>query len=443
MGKRYLDIDVLTAAKERIAWTFDRFPERLYVSFSGGKDSTVLMHLACAEARRRGRRIGLLFIDWEAQMEMTIAHVRHMLAEYADCIEPHWICLPLRTTNACSQIEPEWAPWDPAKRDIWVREMPPEAFPADRLPFFKPHDTFEEFVRDFAVWYSGGKPTACLLGIRGDEASTRYMDVVDRGGRDRIDPDTGEVVRIGHERLEGRSWTVKLNLGTADAPIYNCSPIYDWRTEDLFTYLGKFGLAYNPLYDMMHKAGLKLSQMRICEPYGDEQRKGLWLYHIVEPETWQKVVNRVAGANTGALYSRERGNVAGVGKVRLPPNMPTWKAYAEFLLDTMPHATAEHYRSKIATWLRYYQQHGYPDLNIPDSKDGDTGVKDVASWRRVCKCLMRNDYWCKTIGFSPTKTQSYERYQRIMARRREEWGIMASGASSEAASTTFSHSACA
>ena len=424
MAKHYLETDVLSAAQERISWTMDRF-ERFYISFSGGKDSSVMMHLACAEARRRGRRIGCLFIDWEAQMDMTISHVREMLSLYADCIDPYWIALPLRTTNACSQIEPEWSPWDPEKKDIWVREMPLEAIDASRLPWFHPHDTFEEFVRDFATWYSDGKPTACLVGIRADESRSRYLTVVDRGGRDKIDPETGEMTRIGHERLEGKSWTVKLSLGTDEARIYNVFPIYDWATTDIWTYLGREGLPYNRLYDVMHKAGIPLSKMRICEPYGDEQRVGLWLYHVVEPETWARVINRVSGANTGALYSRERGNVMGNGKIKLPAGM-TWRTYAEFLLDTMPPATAEHYRSKIATWLRWYQNHGYPNLEIPDCRDGDTGTQDVASWRRVCKCLLKNDYWCKTIGFSPTKTASYERYQGIMARRRDEWGIFSS-----------------
>jgi len=426
MGNRELATDVLTAARERIAFTFDRF-ERLYVSFSGGKDSTVLMHLACDEARRRGRRIGVLFIDWEAQMDMTIAHVREMLALYANCIDPYWIALPLRTTNACSQIEPEWSPWDPAKRDLWVREMPPEALDVSRLPWFRPHDTFEEFVRDFAVWYSDSLTTACLLGTRADESRVRRLNVIDRGGRDKIDPETGEIIRTSHERLEGRSWTVRLSLGTDEARIYNVCPIYDWATADIWTYLGRERLTYNRLYDVMHKADIPLSKMRICEPYGDEQRIGLWLYHVVEPETWARVIARVSGANTGALYSRERGNVMGNGKVRLPEGM-TWKTYAEFLLGTMLPATAEHYRSKIATWLRWYQNHGYPDLAIPESADGDTGPKDVASWRRVCKCLLKNDYWCKTIGFSPTKTASYERYQRILERHRNEWGSFAKAA---------------
>ena len=52
----------------------------------------------------------------------------------------------------------------------------------------------------------------------------------------------------------------------------------------------------------MHKAGLTIHQQRICQPYGDDQRRGLWLFHLIEPITWAKVVARVNGANSGALY---------------------------------------------------------------------------------------------------------------------------------------------
>ena len=63
--------------------------------------------------------------------------------------------------------------------------------------------------------------------------------------------------------------------------------------------------SYNKLYDLMHGAGLTIHQMRLCQPYGDDQRRGLWLFHLIEPNTWAKVVSRVNGANSGALYVME------------------------------------------------------------------------------------------------------------------------------------------
>jgi predicted phosphoadenosine phosphosulfate sulfurtransferase len=86
MPKTRLGVDVLTAARQRIADTFDQFP-RVYVSFSAGKDSTVMLHLVADEARRRGRSFGVLLVDLEGQYRLTIEHAEACLAEYADVAE--------------------------------------------------------------------------------------------------------------------------------------------------------------------------------------------------------------------------------------------------------------------------------------------------------------------------------------------------------------------
>ena len=47
--KIYREQNVLDAARDRIAKTFDSV-ERVYVAFSGGKDSSVMFHLVMEEA---------------------------------------------------------------------------------------------------------------------------------------------------------------------------------------------------------------------------------------------------------------------------------------------------------------------------------------------------------------------------------------------------------
>ena len=76
--KKYLDKDVYTAAKERVSYIFDEF-ENICVSFSGGKDSGVVLNLCIDEARRRKRKIGVLFIDLEAFYEKTIEFVERII----------------------------------------------------------------------------------------------------------------------------------------------------------------------------------------------------------------------------------------------------------------------------------------------------------------------------------------------------------------------------
>ena len=142
----------------------------------------------------------------------------------------------------------------------------------------------------------------------------------------------------------------------------------------------------------------------------------------MSPEMWAKLVYRVAGANTGALYGNERGNVLGNGAVECPPGH-TFETYCKFLLRTLPPKTSEHYKNKIAVYLNWWRTRGYPD-EIPQFVDGtlETAGK-VPSWRKICKSILRNDYWCRWLGFSPTKTQAYERYMALMKKRRQNWQI--------------------
>lgn len=401
-SKRMLGISVFDAAAQRIAWTFDNF-QRVYVSFSGGKDSTVMLHLVAAEARRRNRKIGVLFIDWEAQYRATIDHISEMFDLYEDVIIPYWVALPLKTVNAVSQFEPEWISWEHGKENIWVRDCHPLAITDEALfPFYSYAMTFEEFVPLFGEWFGGGLPTACFVGIRVEESLHRWCT---------IHSDS-------KEKVGGKCYTTVVGDNVS-----NVYPIYDWKTEDVWKFHGRTNLPYNKLYDRMYQAGLTIHKMRICEPYGSEQRQGLWLFHVIEPDTWGKVVARVNGANSGALYSKERGNVLGINTVVLPENH-TWRSFALHLLSSMPTKTSEHYKGKIAVYLKWYQDRDYPD-GIPDEQHRDCDSKDrVPSWKRICKTLLRNDYWCRTLSFSPTKTSAYGRYQTMMKRRREQWNLI-------------------
>jgi predicted phosphoadenosine phosphosulfate sulfurtransferase len=400
--KRGLGIDVLTAARQRLRRVFNDFPN-VYVAFSGGKDSGVVLELAADEARRRGRRLGVLIIDLEAQYAHTIDYLRLMLERHADVLEPYWVALPLKLRNAVSDRQPTWTCWDPDQAPAWVRPLPehPAAVTdPDYFDFFEPGMEFEDFTPQFGAWYAerhGGRLTACLVGIRSDESINRYRTIA-------------SPKKQTHEGLRWTTW-----LGGS---VYNAYPIYDWRTEDDWRFYGRERVPYNRIYDLMHQAGVSIHQARLCQPYGDDQRRGLWLYHILEPQTWTKVVARVQGAAFGARYSQTSGNIMGRVTITCPEGM-TWQEYAKALLASMPEPTAEHYRDKIAVFLRWYDQRGYPGGIIPD--DGPLDRK-IPSWFRICKVLLSYDYYCKGLSFAPpAQTEAYRRYMKRLRIKRQEW----------------------
>jgi len=407
MSKKYLGISVLEAARQRIAWTFDTFP-RIYCSLSGGKDSTVMTHLVMEEAVRRSRKIGLMYIDFEAQFQHTIAHLEEMYQLYADHIEPFWIALPIHLRNAVSQFQHHWICWNPDREADWVRR-PPEIAITDtqEFPFYQYAMEFEDFVPRFGQWYArqtlNGEPqlTACFVGIRTVESLNRWRTIAGHG-----------------TKFDNRNWT-----NSIDETLWNIYPIYDWITQDIWVYHAKTGKPHNEIYDLMHKAGLSLHQQRLCQPYGDDQRKGLWLFHVLEPETWSRVVARVNGANSGAMYAQESGNILGNIKISKPEEH-TWESFAMLLLESLPPKMQEHYKNKIAVFIKWWQEHGVEMCDDGPLGRGMAEEPEYANWKRICKALLRNDFWCRGLGFSMHKSGAYEKYLERMREKRAEWGIL-------------------
>lgn len=387
--KKYKDSNVLEEAQERIRYIFDNF-ERVYLSFSAGKDSTVMLHLVMAEAIKRKQKIGILLVDLEAQYKCTMEHAEKCIRMYSDWVDVYWVSLPIALRNAVSNFQPKWLCWDPAAKETWVRNPPDFAITDESFfDFFQSGMEFEEFVPLFGEWYSEGKSCACFVGIRTDESLNRFRTIASNK----------------KERHNGRSFTTKVTDN-----VYNVYPVYDWGVSDLWLYHYRNpSLPYNAVYDYMHKAGLSPSQMRICQPYGDDQRRGLWLYHILEPKTWYKVVARVNGVNSGALYIQESGNVTGYAKITKPDNH-TWKSFCNLLLGTLPEATRDHYIEKFKTFIKWWKPRGY-ETGIPEESPGVLESQKLApSWRRLCKVLLRNDYWCKGLNFTQPKSAAYGRY---------------------------------
>lgn len=395
--KCYRDASVLTAARERINFVFDEF-ERIYVAFSGGKDSSVLFHLTMEQAIARNRKVAVMFIDFEAQYQETIRHIHEMLELYEHFIDPHWICIPMLLRNAVTNYEPRWTCWDESARKNWIRQKPVGIKTEDDYPFALPGMEFEEFIILFGEWYGQGRKTAGLIGIRAQESLHRYCAVATWEKKDLM--------------YKQKRWTTKVVAET-----YNIYPIYDWRTEDIWKYHAKYpDKPHNRIYDKMHMAGVKLSQQRLCQPFGDDQRRGLWLYHILEPETWFKLIARVNGANSGALYIEEKGNINGYNKIQLPPGH-TWRSFCNLLLQTMPPKTRAHYVERFQKFIYGWQRRGY--ANIPEEAPPELESKCWApSWRRMCKVLLRNDYWCKGLGQTQPKSEAYAKYKQIKAARK-------------------------
>ncbi|EPI9443858.1 DUF3440 domain-containing protein [Escherichia coli] len=259
----------------------------------------------------------------------------------------------------------------------------------------------EQFVREFAEWFSQKRPAAMMIGIRADESYNRFVAIASLNKQRFADDKPWTTAAPG-----GHSWYIY--------------PIYDWKVADIWTWYANHQSLCNPLYNLMYQAGVPLRHMRICEPFGPEQRQGLWLYHVIEPDRWAAMCARVSGVKSGGIYAGHDNHFYGHRKILKPEHLD-WQEYALLLLNSMPEKTAEHYRNKIAIYLHWYQKKG---IEVPQTQQGDIGAKDIPSWRRICKVLLNNDYWCRALSFSPTKAKNYQRYNERIKGKRQEWGIL-------------------
>ena len=402
MKKIYRDETVYEATKKRLNLIFDEF-EKVLVSFSGGKDSGVVLNMAIDIARKRSRKLGVAFLDLEAFYQFTIEYIEKMFKENEDVLEPLWVCLPMESPNSLSYLEPTWIWWDPSKEPIWVRPMPKNKWVINldnhKFDFYERNMPFEKFVQHLAVWYGRGKKTAQLIGIRTDESLNRWRAIA---------ADTAQ--KNNYVDADGRSITWSQKMGDN---CYSFYPIYDWTVEDDWTYYGKFEKPYNHLYDLFHLAGVPLAKMRVDEPFGNEAKAGLAMFRVIEPDTWARVVNRVSGANFGNIYSGKKIMSAAYTL----PKGHTWKSFCKFLLTTLPEDTANNYRQKFIKFIRYWAKTGCP---VPDEyireieatapgayenphKQSNQGKNDKEVWKRMAMCIIKNDYTCKGLSISVTK----------------------------------------
>lgn len=400
--KKYRDQNVLDAARERLHYVFEAF-DNVYLSVSGGKDSSVMMQLARRVAEDHETTFDVLFVDLEAQYTATIEHMETLIENSEHVLgDVYWVCLPLSLRNAVSQIQPKWTCWNAEEREKWVRDRPGCDFVLTEndhpFEFFESHMEFEDFIDGFAEWYAGEHEgiTAAGIAIRSDESLNRFRSLTS---------DT-------KSRYDGKNWTTQVRVGDEYLPVYNFYPIYDWVTEDVWGYVSKFDLPYNEVYELMYKNGMSIHEARICQPYGDDQRNGLDQFRALEPETWEKVLNRVSGANFGNIYART--SLLGNFKSEKPDHL-SWEEYAVFLLESIGLYCPElrdHYTEKIGGWLEWYEDVEYEETgwtesmgveDIPDSHPDEMPKQKWPSWERVAWAIERNDFWMKRLGFTQTK----------------------------------------
>lgn len=309
------DTNVLVAAQQRICWVFDHFDD-IHVSISGGKDSTVLAHLALAEAKRRNRKVGLFFIDEEVVYQSTIDQIEYLMELYPENTNRLWLQIPFALTNATSLTESQMICWEPGKHKQWMRSK--KRYAIQHKPWSLDKETVADKNKGFgfydviANWEAMYSNTAFLVGLRATESMNRWRTMVKHP------------IQVHGERV---FW------GTAKGSNFNLYPIYDWNFSDVWRYIHEQGLRYSRIYDYQFRKGTPINEIRVSSLIHEKSFKALCDLPEFEPKTYSRICERIKGIS----FAQETGKASKMFKVRqLPKNFKTWSAYRDFLLETYP-----------------------------------------------------------------------------------------------------------
>lgn len=425
MKKYHTQKNVYDAANERIDFVFKNF-KRAYVSFSGGKDSGVMLNLVIDYMKRNGikEKIGVMILDNEANYTHSIEFMHEMIEENLDLLDVYWCCLPVTLPCTVSAYMTEWQCWGVQDEERWVRPMPEKPYITNidnhKFPFFRENMQYFEFWDKFGEWYSNGEPCACLIGIRADESLNRFRSIMN----DR------------KQTIKGQCWTKK---NTENC--YNAYPIYDWTSKDIWKSNSDFEWKYNKLYDIFYRAGVPVGSMRVASPFMSESKSSLNLYRVIDGHVWSRLCMRVSGANFIATYGKQ----ISYKSFKLPKGH-TWKSFTKFLLDTLPDEVGQNFKLRFAQSIKYWwrvgrglsddiiddlrrnniefiigekTRHGNQDkwcvrMLPPDHLDMlKCHNSEVTSWKRFALTILKNDHTCKYLGLAPTHEQA-KRQRKIM-----------------------------
>lgn len=349
--------NVLDATRKRIAFLFENY-DNIQLSFSGGKDSTVLFHLLNEEAKKRDRKFILYFQDQEAEYSATIDLVAWAMQQ--PNVIPLWYQVPIFMTNAASHQQLFLWAW--GEGEDWVREKNP-------LTIHSINHKYPKRFYKFNLWVGQelrklpGKSVS-IIGLRAEESPDRKFVMF---GED------SEMFWLRRKNEPHKSY-----------------PIIDWRYKDVWKYLIEGNFRYNKIYDKMYMLGYDIRTMRVSNLIHEKAFRCLVDLQQLEPETYDRLEARLQGVHTAAIYAKE--NLIYSIK-ELPERFKTWKEYKDFLLDNIHPDLAKLFRYQ---WSRF----------------GDTD--DIGACKYMVKRILLCDWegnitWSRDFDFNYTKEQILEK----------------------------------
>ena len=301
MAQIYKENNVFDEALERIRMLYD-YHDDVIVSMSGGKDSTVMFHLALIVAKERNRLpLKVFWLDQEAEWQATVDYMDKIM--HMPEVKPsYWFQTEFDFTNSLSPQDNFLRVWDENEKDKWVHQKSDISIKENPS---KEH-RFHRLVNVLPEYCTDAEHCAALVGMRITESLNRRATIMHSPAC-----------------FRGETWCKK--------PNGKCQvfwPIYDFTNDDIWTAIGKNHWEYNKAYDLMYRWGVKKAQMRVSALIHETAWHSIALLQEFEPETYNRFTARIAGVST-FNHSFDEG---GIIPKQLPIAFKDWKEYRDYLL---------------------------------------------------------------------------------------------------------------
>jgi predicted phosphoadenosine phosphosulfate sulfurtransferase len=330
--KIYLKETTLEAARRRFRWLYSEFPN-VFVDFSGGKDSTVMLQLAIEAATDLRRLpVDVVFIDQEAEWGAVIDYMRDVRADPR--VRLHWLQVPIRLFNATSFDEDWLHCWEAGKEDVWMRPRESDSIHVNAFGT----DRFAKLFHGYVSFLHPNEPAISLAGVRAEESPGRHL------------------VLTTYETYKGETW------GRKDDPKrghYSFYPIYDWTYTDVWKAIHEHAWPYTKVYDWQYQYGVPIREMRVSNLHHETAVRTLFMLQELEPATWEALTRRLPGINAAGHLERDF-----YGPRQLPPMFRDWREYRDYLLEHLI-TNAEHkayFQKAFAAYDSRYSGKALADL---------------------------------------------------------------------------------
>lgn len=277
---------------------------------SGGKDSTVLFHLALMVAEERGRLpLKVFWLDQEAEWQATVDYMTSVM--HRDDVIPYWCQFPFDFTNSLSPVCNFIRVWDEEREKDWVH--PKDSISIKENP--SKYNRFKDLVNNLPEYCTDSNNCAVLVGMRITESLNRRA-----------------CIAYGKVSYKGITWC------KAKKDRHQVFwPIYDFTNDDIWTAIARNHWDYNKIYDYQYQAGQAKQTMRVSALIHETAWHSIEFLQEFEPKTYDRFVKRISGVSTFA-HAFDNDSVM---PRQLPFAFADWKEYRDYLLE---HITQPQYR---------------------------------------------------------------------------------------------------